>query len=370
MSPHNQISLNRGPRSWLAALVTTLLLATALPGRSATAAPEISGYFKRFQDGSRTEPLFLNVKTSEGMHAFRFEHTARHGEETREEHFVGVSRRPSTSGSLHKASLSIFGTRGFLYFHSRRRGRPHAVEFTLERSTLAPQLTKVAITSIPKGFLSCAVEATESGAHALQSVQVAHHHKGPKQGVIPVRILEVAAEADYAFFRRFGSETRNYIRSSLRAADVLYTSELGIRIKLTSLRVNNRDSRKTSILSAEGLLESFRQQSTPRRVAADVHHLFTGSTLDGVTIGIAYVGTACLEQGRYNVGVSKAVNRALQPVLAAHEIAHNLSAVHDEGRSSVMNPAPRSSGASFSSKSRKDIRSFIELAGSCLSLPG
>jgi hypothetical protein len=235
---------------------------------------------------------------------------------------------------------------------------------------LVPHLTKVVITSVPKGFLSCAVAATDSGAHRLKHPQVTHHHKGVKQGASPLRVLEVAAEADYEFFRRFGSQTRNYIRSALRAAEVLYASELGIRIKLTSLRVNNREPRKVSISSAEGVLESFRRQSSPRRIAADVHHLFTGSTLDGATIGIAYVGTACLEQGRYNVGVSRAVNPALQPVLAAHEIAHNLSAVHDEGRSSVMNPAPRASGASFSSKTRRDIQYFIEMAGSCLSFSG
>jgi hypothetical protein len=182
----------------------------------------------------------------------------------------------------------------------------------------------------------------------------------------PPRILEVGAEADYAFFRKFGTQTRNYIRSTLRAADTLYTSELGIRIKLTSLRVTNQGSLQTSTATAENVLETFRRQSRKLRVPTDVRHLFTGKRLDDYTIGLAYVGTACMEEERFNVGISGAVNRALQPVLAAHEMGHNLSAVHDGGKDSIMNPAPRSKHVSFSQTARHDIRSFVESFGNCL----
>lgn len=345
-----------------------LVAGACLVTSSACASPRLSGSFKRLRDSSPIKPLFINVKTPEGIHSFVFTRTPLESEEDEELNFGGVLRRPLQNRTQQKGSLSFFGSRGYLYFSSRRHGRPYSITFTLARSSQGLHIAETKVASVPRGFMSCAVGATESRKAAPESPRLTYQSRNEARQAKPTRILEVAAEADYAFFKKLGTETRNYIRSSLRAADVLYTSELGIHIKLTSLRVANRDSRRTSALSAENILESFRNQSTPTRVAADVHHLFTGSELDGVTIGIAYVGTACLEQGRYNTGVSRAVNRALQPVLAAHEIAHNLGAVHDQGRYSVMNPAPRASKASFSPKARLDIQSFVETAGSCVSL--
>jgi hypothetical protein len=305
------------------------------------------------------------------MHTFTFRASPLEDGIAGEKHFVGRSRRLSVDGTQLPASLSIFQDTAFLYFSSRRRSRPHAVQFSLAKASQGLELSRVRISSAPHLSLDCAVEARKPTQSAVQNSQGRSSTSWARmQQFNPPRILEVGAEADYAFFRKFGAQTRNYIRSTLRAADTLYTSELGIRIKLTSLRVMNQGSLQSSAVSAENVLEGFRRQSRQSRVATDVRHLFTGQQLDGATIGLAYVGTACMDSERFNVGISRAVNKALQPILAAHEIGHNLNAVHDAGRGSVMNPAPRSARASFTQATRQDIQAFVDSYGECLASSG
>ncbi len=330
-------------------------------------ATPVRGTLNTLARPSPAAPLFLSVRTTEGMHTFTFKSRVLEDGVEGEKHFVGRSRRRTVGGGQKIASLSVFQNTGFLYFSSRRRHRPYSVQFSLVGSSKGYELSQVRISSAPLLSLSCAVDARETPERSLV-------HPGRSSSRIwtrmqrfsPPRILEVGAEADYAFFRKFGTQTRNYIRATLRAADTLYTSEIGIRIKLTSLRVTNQGSLQASAVTAENVLESFRRQSRKLRVPTDVRHLFTGRQFDDSTIGLAYVGTACMDEERFNVGISRSVNRALQPVLAAHEIGHNLNAVHDGGKRSVMNPAPRGTDASFSQAARLDIQSFVESFGACL----
>lgn len=347
-------------------LVASACLALLAIAPCAHATP-VRGTLNTLARPSPAAPLFLSIRTTEGMHTFRFRSTILEDGVAGEKHFVGRSRRRNVDGGHEAASLSVFQNTGFLYFSSRRRHRPHSVQFSLVGRSKGFELGEVRISSAPLLSLSCAMDAHETPERNLA-------HPGPASSGIwvrmqrfsPPRILEVGAEADYAFFRKFGTQTRNYIRATLRAADTLYTSQVGIRIKLTSLRVTNQGSLQASTVTAENVLESFRRQSRKLRVPTDVRHLFTGRQFDDATIGLAYVGTACMDQERFNVGVSRAVNRALQPVLAAHEIGHNLNAVHDGGKRSVMNPAPRGTDVSFSQAARLDIQSFVESFGECL----
>jgi hypothetical protein len=341
-----------------------LALLGMAPGVHAT---PVRGTLNTLARSSPAAPLFLSVRTTEGMHTFSFRSTPLEDGVEGEKHFVGKSRRHTVAGGQETASLSLFHNTGFLYFSSRRRHRPHSVQFSLFGGLKGYELGKVRISSAPLLSLNCAVEGRKStGSSALYPSRAPSTTWARMQRSSPTRILEVGAEADYAFFRKFGAQTRNYIRAALRAADTLYTSELGIRIKLTSLRVTNQGSSQTASVTAENVLQSFRRQSRTSRISTDVRHLFTGQQLDGSTIGLAYVGTACMDLERLNVGISQAVNRALQPVLAAHEIGHNLNAIHDGGKGSVMNPAPRSTRVSFSLASQQDIQSFVDSFGECL----
>lgn len=330
-------------------------------------ATPVRGTLNTLTRPSPAAPLFLSIRTSEGMHTFRFKSTILADGTDDEKHFVGRSRRRTVDGHETKASLSVFHNTGFLYFSSRRRHRPHSVQFSLVRGSKGYELGTARVSSTPRVSLSCAVDTHETTERNLtHSGHASSNIWSRMQRLSPPRILEVGADADYAFFRKFGTQTRNYIRATLRAADTLYTSDIGIRLKLTSLHVTNRGSLQASTTSAENVLENFRRQARRLRVPTDVRHLFTARQFNDYTIGLAYVGTACMDEERFNVGISRSVNRALQPVLAAHEIGHNLNALHDGGKRSVMNPAPRGTNLSFSQAARRDIQSFVESFGDCL----
>jgi hypothetical protein len=185
----------------------------------------------------------------------------------------------------------------------------------------------------------------------------------------PPRVIEVATEADLDFYRIHGRDTNAFIRTVLNATDVLYTSSLGIRLKIISQRVQSKGSPSTQAINAEKLLTEF-TNATAGQTSPDLKHLFTGRSLEGMTIGIAYIGTMCAADGRYAVGLSRSVSPALHPYLAAHEIAHNLSAVHDAEPLSVMNPAITSQNNRFTEKAVNSIIGFVTGSGSCLEPDG
>jgi hypothetical protein len=163
-----------------------------------------------------------------------------------------------------------------------------------------------------------------------------------------------------------GDQTNSYIRAVLNAADAIYTSSLGIRLKVISQRVDTSAPGASGIISANSLLENFRTSPFASSSPADVRHLFTGRSIEGLTIGIAYVGAVCTAGGKYGVGLSSAVSTGLQPFLAAHEIAHNLSATHDNEAQSIMNPAITEENNRFTAQSVSNMYSFVSTTGSCL----
>jgi hypothetical protein len=180
-------------------------------------------------------------------------------------------------------------------------------------------------------------------------------------------VLEVATMADFDFYQAQGANTNAYIRAVLNAVDAIYTSSLGIRLRIISQRVETTPQGARGIISPISLLEAFRTSPFAASSTADVRHLFTGRTMEGLTIGIAYVGAACTAGGRYGVGLSNYVSAGLQPYLVAHEIAHNLSATHDNQPQSIMNPAITEENNRFTSQTVSNIYSFVSTSGSCLS---
>jgi hypothetical protein len=180
------------------------------------------------------------------------------------------------------------------------------------------------------------------------------------------RNLEVATEADYEFSQLHGTSTNSYIRAVLNAVDVIYSSSLGIRIKIVGQRTQGLPTRGPRTIDALQLLEEFRRGDFASNSRADLRHLFTGRPIEGLTIGIAYVAATCTANGIYGVGLSRDVSEGLQPFLAAHEIAHNLSATHDDEPRSIMNPAITRENNRFSTQAITSIQDFVSTTGSCL----
>jgi hypothetical protein len=266
------------------------------------------------------------------------------------------------------------GNKAFVFFTSRHTGRPVALSFVIDPTSGAT--SKVRIHRTPRRSLACGRNEEPHGEpiSATAKQTSTYRRAAPAQPAMmaafnPTRVLEIATEADYEFSSEHGSDTNSFIRTVLNATDALYTSTLGIRLKIVSQQAQTRGSISANYIKAETLLANFSNSSRGAR-NADLRHLFTGRSLEGQTIGIAYIATACSGDGRYAVGLSRSVSPALHPFLAAHEIAHNLSAVHDSEPSSVMNPAITSQNNRFSDRSINSILGFVASSGSCLATEG
>jgi hypothetical protein len=324
----------------------------------------------------RRETVHLTLRTQEGLERFIFTPRESATTNTEEVHLTGFARPRNFQKEKLSAALTITDRRAWIFFTSRRTGRPAAAIITLSRTESNIFTKRVRISRVPERTLECGSHAGEevenTSAHASSRTRRVNRSgdtsfQTAKAGLFtPARVLEVATEADYEFFEIHGADTNSYIRAVMNAVDAIYASRLGVTIKVVGQRVTTTDPNRRGTVDALDLLEDFRQGAFASNSPADVRHLFTGRAIEGLTIGIAYVAAACTQGGQYGVGLSRDVSAGLQPFLAAHEIAHNLSANHDGEANSIMNPAITEQNNRFSDRALNSIYNFITTIGTCL----
>lgn len=120
----------------------------------------------------------------------------------------------------------------------------------------------------------------------------------------------------------------------MNGVDGLYREQLGLAVIVDSVRVH--DSAVADPLSAltdtsvDNILATFRRiRQADSRLSEDLAlvHLFTGHQDPEAAIGLGWIGTVCRDDG-YDVSMSTPF--AFDTLLSAHEIGHNLGALHDE----------------------------------------
>lgn len=354
-------------------LLLSILALLFLSATPLTAQPKVRGTLNNLTESRTSTAIFLSLHTPQGLEQFvlhrdtdyntDYEHSAG------ELQLRGASRPRRGRGSNSPVAATKLGKRTLLFYTSSRTGLPAAASFILtERNgTLTPsdlRLSKARTKSVPcgNGELQQAQSARTNVTPA--SLNLLGGDSAPTP-FIPPRILEVATDADAEFSQRF-PDTNGYIRAVLHATEVLYTSPLGVRLKIVRQSVASPSSAQSAPIAATALLELFRQRTLASKLNADIHHLFTDRAVTGSTIGIAYVGSACYAYGRFNIGLSRAVPTALQPILAAHEIGHNLGALHDSELHSIMNPAISSAHDHFSTTALASMHTFVAKPTSCI----
>ncbi|MCH8241946.1 MAG: hypothetical protein IH897_04965, partial [Planctomycetes bacterium] len=116
-----------------------------------------------------------------------------------------------------------------------------------------------------------------------------------------------------------------------------FERDAAIRHIITTIVVRSSpDDPYTNATNAELLLTEFRDYWRPRPERRDIAQLFTGRSLAGSTIGIAWVGFICSTGFGYSLVegyCSQCSNFACSTDLSAHELGHNWDALHcgDEG---------------------------------------
>lgn len=182
---------------------------------------------------------------------------------------------------------------------------------------------------------------------------------------------DLATEADWEYYNRFGGSTASQIQGIVNQVDGIFDDDLGLKLNITFQSVWSTSSDPYSHTDPEDLLVQFKNYWNSNRsgVTRDLAHLFTDKNLDGSVVGIAYVGVVCSDPG-WAYGVSEDVG-SLMVKLVAHEIGHNFGANHDTsgcfGSGPIMCPSLQSSGPeSFSTASENDVDNHLSGNTSCL----
>jgi hypothetical protein len=267
-----------------------------------------------------------------------------------------------------------------MFFVSRRTGEPMAAQFVLSSAngTIVPGTVKLSrvrrYSSVDCGDsdpdAAAARVPTNSGLGRYKNDSVstleAATLDSPGGVLTPTREIELAAYFDAGLTRIQGANSRNYIEATVHAANNLHLAQLGLVIKLTSVSEFQIALRPDEEIEADILLRIFRARVALSGAKPDLHHLFTGALLTGKTIGLAYVGAACIDRGAFAAGLSRNVPPALQPIVLSHELGHGLGAYHDQTPGSVMSPTLSAENNTFTSITKEQVYKFIGETASCI----
>ncbi len=150
---------------------------------------------------------------------------------------------------------------------------------------------------------------------------------------LPVtRVAKIAIAVDSKYNALHNGKGLEYALSLINSVDGIYREEFGLALQVESaINVTDADSDPFSYgnIAIEAMLRSFRDyRMRSGLIANDVSlvHLFTGNKPADEPVGLAWIDTACRTDG-YDVGISTHYRHDI--LLAAHEIAHNLGALHD-----------------------------------------
>ena len=213
-----------------------------------------------------------------------------------------------------------------------------AVESPDRRTGLSsPVVYRLADLEISPGTLRCSHGGQSRNAMQLLSAVSAETSRPAVQNALDgTPNLDVALVADFEFTDEFGADTNAELLARMNIVDEIFSQQLGIRITVSHIDTyptsNDPFSNETnsSLLLEE--LSEFRFGSDEQR-AAGITHMFTGRSLDGNNVGIAFRESLC--SGRFGAALT-ALQRGeffgsipVDALIAAHEIGHNFGAPHD-----------------------------------------
>lgn len=210
-------------------------------------------------------------------------------------------------------------------------------------------------------------------------------------------LTEIAFDADVEFYQLNGSSvpsTVSDIEMILNFVNHTYQLQVDICYTITGVIVRTTEPDPYSATDSTALLCQFTSHwSTTNPVGRDVAHLMTGKELDGLTVGVGWIGTICagifdltnvcpgLPDGRadYALSQSRFSNSiAGRHNVTAHELGHNWGACHcDIGTCTGGGPDPDcgimnsfvDGSTTFGSRSRATITTHRDSIG-CLGVCG
>lgn len=237
-----------------------------------------------------------------------------------------------------------------------------------------PVIFRLADMVVEPGTMSCAAgpeSALATGSDMYQAM-VGELRMARAQGA--VEEIEIGAIAD-SLFADGRANAQQDVLDRLNNVDGIYSSELGIQITVPLVEVFDASSDPFTTDNSGDLLEEVASYrfTTSSQSQTGLTHLFTGRSLDGSTVGIAYIDVLC--NSRFGAGLSEG-NRGptTDSLIAAHEIGHNFGASHDgEAGGSCPDEPPNQfimassvSGSSNFSECSKSVMSANASVAACI----
>lgn len=185
--------------------------------------------------------------------------------------------------------------------------------------------------------------------------------------------LDVATEADFEFYSRYGTESNNRISTIINKADVattanaIYRSQLKVDLRIkTQQTITSASNPFTATASSTLLTQFLTYTNTNNQLgSANAYYLISGKDFDGSVIGTAYLSVVCASPS-FSYGVVQDIG-SLTYLVFAHELGHNLGAEHDlSGVPSIMGPALSGAVTAFSAFSVGQLQTFIDNTATCL----
>lgn len=264
------------------------------------------------------------------------------------------------------------------YLNSKLSGHMRAFGELLEIDTLGNMAGKQ---QIARKINSTDLESYTSGVDRVlqapplklsKSLTASHLAKRELTGKNVTRIMRLSIVVDSRFDAHYNGQGLEKAISTINSVDGLYQEQFGLAIQLDSavLLSEVNDPFRSYNDNIEQVLRAFRNYSLENKKTYQDQtavHLFSGTSDKDNIIGLSWINTACRRDG-YNASVSTPFSE--QMLLAAHELAHNLGAIHDTEKScdveynQVMWPNISSATASrFSNCSKSAI--IPKLNASC-----
>lgn len=196
-----------------------------------------------------------------------------------------------------------------------------------------PVIYRLTDVFIAPGSMSCGTStASGSGAATFQKLM------GELGGAIAqapgaVEELMLGAVGDFEFTNARGGDAQAAaaITTRINNVDGIFSQYLGVQLTIQTMDTFSTaadpfsDTNDPSLLLGE--LADYRQ-ATPSQNSQGLTHLYTGRTLAGSTVGIAFSSALC--HTRFGAGLSEGNGGAtFDSLVAAHEIGHNFGAPHD-----------------------------------------
>lgn len=220
-----------------------------------------------------------------------------------------------------------------------------AIEVVTNEKTGAEEafIYRLSDLQIAPGALACSEISIAKSAAELAKAVLSEVTANVAQGPGATSQIDFAVIGDYEFTSDKGADASLELTTRMNNVDGIFSMQLGVQINVNRIDTfAANDDPFSDVTDSSDLLDDLTDYrfATPAQYANGLTHLFTGRTLEGSTVGIAYSEALCSR--RYGAALTQGTHSVtLDSLIAAHEIGHNFGAPHDGTSGSACEAEPQ-----------------------------